>query len=399
VSEATLHAVAGPGGIAEAAQPAATHAALVGPFERLVTRVSAPGDVLEEAARGLPEGAATAEAIAVRLRRRGFPLRWGEPDTISPPRALLELCRARGRASVELWRADPSLLTELQLGAWSQASLAHRLARRIPLRALHPGRLLRLAAEREFWRGVREVASAAERRRLTACYTALVYHRLAGEGKPGQAWIDLHPRRFARQLQLLRRLGFRPLSAERLLAFHTDGELPRRAFVVTVDDGTADCRAPLLGHAAFAPQLFVCTGSVGGAATWLDGEPLLSWEELRVIAREGIAVGGHGRTHRPLDGLEDAELESEVAGSLFDLVERLGDPLRVLAYPNGRHDHAVRAAAISAGYRAAWTTVKGRNGLGTDPWCLRRISIHAADGPLAALWKVVTGEPPPWRRA
>ena len=399
MSEATLHTVAGPGGIAEGAQPTAPHEALVGPFERLVARVSAPDDLLEEAARGLPEGAATAEALAVRLRRRGVPLRWGEPDALSHRHAFLELCRARGRSSVELWRADPSLLTELQLGAWSQASLAHRLARRLPSGALRTPRLLRLAAERSFWTGARELASPSEWKRLTACYTALVYHRLAGEGKLGQERIDLRPRRFARQLDLLRRLGFRTLSPEELLAFHGSGELPRRAFVVTVDDGTADCRTPLVEHAAFAPQLFVCTGSVGGAATWLDGEPLLSWEELRLMAREGIAIGGHGRTHRPLDALGQAELESEIAGSLADLVERLAEPLRVLAYPNGRHDHAVRDAAISAGYRAAWTTVKGRNGLGTDPWCLRRISIHAADGPLAALWKVATGEPPPWRRA
>jgi peptidoglycan/xylan/chitin deacetylase (PgdA/CDA1 family) len=362
-------------------------------------RVSAPAAVLDEAARGLPEGAATAEAIAVRLRRRGVPLRWAEPDALSHPRALLELCRARGRSSVELWRADPSLLTELQLGAWSQASFVHRVARRLPLHALHKGRLLRLAAERNFWAGVRQAASALEWRRLTACYTALVYHRLAGDGKPGQERIDLRPQRFARQLRLLRRFGFRPLSPEELLAFHGGGGLPRRAFVITVDDGTTDCRGPLVDHLAFAPQLFVCTGVVGGAATWLDGEPLLSWDELAFMVSEGIAVGGHGRTHRPLDGLDNAELESEVAGSLSDLVERLAEPLRVLAYPNGRHDHAVRAAAISAGYQAAWTTVKGRNGLGTDPWCLRRISIHAADGPLAALWKVVTGEPPPWRRA
>lgn len=399
MSEATLHTVAGPGGIAEAAQPVATHAALVGPFERLVARVSAPDDLLEEAARGLPEGAAKAEAIAVRLRRRGVPLRWGEPDALAHPQALLELCRGRGRSSVELWRADPSLLTELQLGAWSQASLAHRVVRRLPLGALHTPRLLRSTAERSFWAGARERGSASEWKRLTACYTALVFHRLAGEGKPGQERIDLRPCRFARQLRLLRRLGFRSLSSEELLAFHRGGELPRHAFVVTVDDGTADCRTPLVEHAAFAPQVFVCTDMVGGAATWLDGEPLLSWAELRLMARAGIAVGGHGRTHRPLDTLDDAELESEVAGSLSDLVERLAEPLRVLAYPNGQHDDAVRAATISAGYRAAWTTVKGHNGLGTDPWCLRRISIHAADGPLAALWKVVTGEPPPWRRA
>jgi peptidoglycan/xylan/chitin deacetylase (PgdA/CDA1 family) len=399
VSEATLHSVAGPGGVTEAATLAAGHPALVGPFERLVVRVSGPDRLLEDAGSGLPPGPAVAEAVAVRLRRAGVQLTWGEADRLDEARALLELCRARGRSSVEVWRGDPTLLTELQLGARSQAGLGHRLARRLPLPTLGSPRLLRAAGERAFWAGVRQAATPTEWERLTASYAALVYHRLAGEGKPGQERVDLDPQRFARQLRLLRRLGFRPLSPEQLLDFHDgNGDPPRRSFVVTVDDGTADSEEPLVEHAGFAPQLFVCTREVGGSATWLNGEPLLSWDGLESMARHGVAVGAHGRTHRPLDSLEPQELEGEVAGALADLRQRLPGALPLLAYPNGRHDEAVRAAAVSAGYRAAWTTVKGRNGIGTDRWCLRRLSVHAADGPLSVLWKVATGEPPPWRR-
>ncbi len=398
MSEATLHSVAGPRGIGDAAGLAARHPVLVGPFDRLVARVSPPGALLDEAARGLPEGAARAEALAVRLRRAGVELAWGEPDELASPRELLELCRARGRSSVEIWRADPTLLTELQLGARTQAGTAHRFARRLPLprRSL---RRLRASAERAFWAGAREAATPREWDQLNASYAALVYHRLAGDRKPGQERVDLHPRRFARQLRVLDLLGFRPLSPEELLSFHDgDGSMPSRAFVITVDDGTEDAGGPLTAQAASTPQLFVCTQEVGGSAAWLDGEPLLSWESLELLERRGVAVGAHGRTHRPLDSLAGAELESELRGSLADLGNRLPDAIPLLAYPNGRHDHAVRAAAVSAGFRAAWTTEKGRNGLGTDPWCLRRVSVHAADGPLSVLWKVVTGEPPPWRR-
>jgi peptidoglycan/xylan/chitin deacetylase (PgdA/CDA1 family) len=399
VSDLTLHAVAGPAGVAEAAVLAAAHRPVVGPFERIVARVSGPSDVLEQAERGLPRGPARAEAAAVRLRRAGRDLDWGAPDELGGPHALWELCRARGRSSVDVWRSDPGLLTELQLGAWCLGGLRHRLARRAPVpRGRHPA-LLRAAAERAFWTGVRETATPAEWRRLTASYGALVYHRLAGEGKPGQERIDLHPRRFAAQLRLLRRLGFRPLSPEQLLAFHDGAGIPpRRAFVVTVDDGTADCEAPLTAHADVTPQLFVCTRAVGGSASWLDGEPLLSWERLERLARRGVGIGAHARTHRPLAGLDRGELEGEVAGSLDDLRARIPDALPLLAYPHGSYDESVRATAADAGFMAAWTTAKGRNGIGTDRWCLRRVSVHAADGPLTVLWKVATGEPPPWRR-
>ena len=53
VSSVTLHSVAGPGHVTEAATLVATHRALVGPFERIVHRVSAPSEVVEEAAAGL----------------------------------------------------------------------------------------------------------------------------------------------------------------------------------------------------------------------------------------------------------------------------------------------------------------------------------------------------------
>ena len=98
---------------------------------------------------------------------------------------------------------------------------------------------LRLAADLAFWRGVRAEASPEEWRRLAgSSYAVLVYHRLAGERKPGQDRVDLAPAVFERQLRLLRLAGFRHLGAEQLLAFHesADAVLPRRSFVVTFDD-------------------------------------------------------------------------------------------------------------------------------------------------------------------
>jgi hypothetical protein len=64
----------------------------------------------------------------------------------------------------------------------------------------------------------------------------------------------------------------------------------------------------------------------------------------------------------------------------------------MLAYPHGGHDELVRGAAATAGYRAAWTTEVGRNGAGTDPFCLRRVGIKARDSYASFLWKVISGE-------
>jgi peptidoglycan/xylan/chitin deacetylase (PgdA/CDA1 family) len=277
--------------------------------------------------------------------------------------------------------------------------LISRLAR---LAAPRSQRWRQLAEDVAFWTGVREAASEEEWRRLTSSYAVLVYHRFAGELKPGQERIDLDPRRFRRQLRLLRALGFKTLSLQELQEFHSGrrNDLPRRRFVITADDAMADAVAPLRQTARLAPQLFVPTAEVGKTAHWIDGEPVASWEDVRELAAAGVAIGSHTRHHRRLTQLGAAEREVELVGSLAELRENVPGAAAVIAYPNGDHDDAVCAAAREAGYTLAYTTEKGRNGAGTDPFSLRRISVHGADGPLAVLWKVLTGEalPPLWLR-
>jgi hypothetical protein len=414
---ASLHGVSGPPGsrlarqLTDEPQLLQTFRPLVAPFPRLVVGVSGPVELLAEAGEGLPDGTARAEALAVRLQRLGVQLDWGEPETARSARELLDLCRRRGRSSVDMARADPSLVPELQIGSWFQASRRARaalsFARRLGPAASSLARLqLRIAADGAFWGSVRSAATEVEWRRFTrSSYAMLVYHRLAGDEKPGQERLDTSPARFAAQLRLLRLLGYQPLCADELIAFHADPQatLPPRRFALTVDDGLLDVVGPLERHASAAPQLFVSTAELGGSAHWLDGEPVMDWHDVERLLAAGVAVGSQARTHRPLTEHDEAALEEEIGGSLADLRARLAAPLAIVAYPNGRHDELVRAAAVAAGYDAAYGTEKGRNGAGTDRFCLRRISVHAADGPIAVLWKVMTGEavPPPfrwWRR-
>jgi peptidoglycan/xylan/chitin deacetylase (PgdA/CDA1 family) len=292
---------------------------------------------------------------------------------------------------------------------WSEAPWRTRLLRRLRLSpallatpAARSSRWAELVEDLRYWRGRRAESTAEEWRRATSSYPVLVYHRFAGELKPGQERIDIAPRRFRRQLRLLRALGFKPLSLDELLAFHRGelNELPRRCFAITVDDAMADAVQPLHRSAHLSPQLFVPTAELGGSAHWIDGEPVAGWEEIRALAAAGVALGSHTRHHRRLTQLGAAEREVELAGSLAELREQVPGAAAVIAYPNGDHDAAVCAATAAAGYEAGFTTEKGRNDAVTDPYRLRRVSVHGADGALAVLWKVLTGDalPGAWLR-
>jgi peptidoglycan/xylan/chitin deacetylase (PgdA/CDA1 family) len=286
--------------------------------------------------------------------------------------------------------------------SWFDAPLRRRVLRRllIALPGLRPlsragGRVAALADDVRFWKEVRGEVGSAEWRRLTrSSYVALYYHRLAGEGKLGQERLDLSPALFARQMALLRRLGFRALSPEELIAFHDRrlAHLPPRSFVVTADDGFLDCVEPFVTHADLRPVLFVPSAEVGGRSWWAGDEPIVGWEDLARLRAAGVTIGSHSHRHAALTEMDEPELQEQLLSSRDELARRFDLRPALLAYPHGRRDLRVTSAAAAAGFRLGFTTDPGRNGAGTDPLQLRRIGVKAWDSRLSFLWKVLTGE-------
>lgn len=373
----------------------------------IIARLSGNTAALRQAASGLPKGAATPEAAAARVKRTGASFVWGDRISMSDA-AALRFCHERGASSIEILRKDPSLLCDLQLGSFFAAPVRWRLARRalgaLPFRPSLQSlgqRSLALAADVAFWTGVRQNATEREWERLTrSSYVVLYYHRIAGEGKPSQKRLDVRPAVFERHMTWLRRLRLRPLAAEELVAFHYDPEatLPRRSFVLAADDAFHDAVVALARHSDLLPYIFVNPSAVGGRApwTWADGEAIASWPELRELAARGGEIGSHSYTHASLPDLEADALASELERSLRELRDEVPGATPMLAYPHGRNDVAVRAAAAAAGYRAAFTSETGRNGAGTDPFLLRRVDLKDWDGPAVVAWKALTGELVPW---
>lgn len=121
---------------------------------------------------------------------------------------------------------------------------------------------------------------------------------------------------------------------------------------------------------------------VAGAAT--PKATVLSWDQLDELARDGVAIAAHSRTHPLLHRMPPAAAAAEIRGSIEDLEGRGFRHARVFAYPGGGVDDRVRAAAADAGCTLAMTTARGTNRLDRwDPLLLRRVNVGGLTTPAA----------------
>jgi peptidoglycan/xylan/chitin deacetylase (PgdA/CDA1 family) len=114
--------------------------------------------------------------------------------------------------------------------------------------------------------------------------------------------------------------------------------------------------------------------------------PLLTWDEIRQLAQSGFTIGAHSRTHRQLPTLTDSELESEIAGSRDDLMNRAALQVTHFAYPQGLFDSRVVRQVQEAGFESASAT---RQGSPTGLWTLQRIPVSTRDGILRFTTKLL----------
>jgi peptidoglycan/xylan/chitin deacetylase (PgdA/CDA1 family) len=103
---------------------------------------------------------------------------------------------------------------------------------------------------------------------------------------------------------------------------------------------------------------------------------VLSWEELKQLARRGLDLGAHTRTHPLMHRVSALRARAEALGSLDDLRHHLGAAAAVFAYPSGGFDAQVVQLLRDAGFELAFTTGRGVNDLATaDPLRLRRVNV------------------------
>jgi peptidoglycan/xylan/chitin deacetylase (PgdA/CDA1 family) len=226
-------------------------------------------------------------------------------------------------------------------------------------------------ADASDWRaGCRHPVVASHARRVPV----LMYHVIA-DPPPGTPNIDLwvSPTTFARQMRWLDHHGYNVVNLQDVHDFWHGGPLPRKAIVVSFDDGFDGHyrRArPILGRHGWSGTLNLTLSHYG---------PDLSRGEIRGLLAANWELDSHTLTHAYLPGLSATRLRAEVSGSRRLLRRRFHVPVNFFCYPTGAYDARVVAAVRAAGYQGATTTEDGLASR-SEPFTMDRVRVSRGDG-------------------
>lgn len=185
----------------------------------------------------------------------------------------------------------------------------------------------------------------------------LTYHSIDPSGSP----VSIDEGTLRRHIAFLRAGKVAVVRLEEILAVPEH----RDAVALTFDDGFTNFESvawPLLRYQDFPVTLFVATQRVGRDNAWggasargIPTLPLLGWDALRRMQKQGLTLGSHSRTHPRLTQLDDARLADELDGSLSDMERELDARPGSFCYPYGDVDERV-ANAVRSRFARACTT-------------------------------------------
>jgi len=153
--------------------------------------------------------------------------------------------------------------------------------------------------------------------------------------------------------------------------------IPDRSVVITIDDGyktAKDVAWPVFKRYGYPFTLFVYPHAINRFPS------ALTWDDLRILARQGVDIQCHSMTHPLLTHPEKpmnrktyhAWIEEELIGSKRRIEKELQQPVTSIAYPYGGYDQYIVERARAVGYHTAVTCDDGDVSGFTNPCRLNR---------------------------
>lgn len=286
-------------------------------------------------------------------------------------------------------------------------------------------------------RSIQRMLTKAGKRLLTICTAPLPasgvrvigYHSISN----GRSPLCVAPEDFDYQLDYLTRNGFKTLSIDEYVSRVMGGVKSCKEVLITFDDGYVDFidnAIPILKKYNCRATVFVATNLVGTRPTWIERDhelilkvlnsvgfneaekqellrwneafahaPLMDWDQLRQIQRQGIDVQSHSADHHFLTHLPADLLAHDLKQSREMLESQLNARVRGIAYPYGDCNPQVASAALQAGYDVGFLSLPsaaddrlqiGRTQIGGDDLRANfRFTLSAANGYTASVRRVL----------
>jgi peptidoglycan/xylan/chitin deacetylase (PgdA/CDA1 family) len=201
--------------------------------------------------------------------------------------------------------------------------------------------------------------------------------------------LALEPEVFARHCAWLARHRTVVPLADAVARMDHRGRLPRGLTALTFDDGFAslyDQVLPLLLRHRLPATVFLVAETLtpaGRAVDWVDTPPhwalsTLSVNQVLEMQSAGLDFQSHSYSHLDLTQLTHDECLRDLRASRAVLEEVLRRPVHQLAYPRGRHNDTVRAAARTAGYQHSFGLPEQREAVSAD--AIPRVGLHRGNG-------------------
>jgi peptidoglycan/xylan/chitin deacetylase (PgdA/CDA1 family) len=206
----------------------------------------------------------------------------------------------------------------------------------------------------------------------------LTYHRIVKNPGDVKGFFDVCAGEIESHLQTALQIWGKAATPADLQLEQHESSSAHTGFLVTFDDGTADhyfTAAPLLERHGVRGVFFVNTARWGA-----DG--YLTVAQCQELQARGHAIESHAHQHKPLTGLPEDQLLSQLAESRRLLCENGLGQWGLLAPPGGFYDAAVVQAAKTCGYRSLRTIEWGYNRR-LNPFAVESIIINRR---LAGKW-------------
>ncbi|MFA5311636.1 MAG: polysaccharide deacetylase family protein, partial [Candidatus Omnitrophota bacterium] len=121
------------------------------------------------------------------------------------------------------------------------------------------------------------------------------------------------PENFNRQLEYIKKKGYDVITLDELVeVIKSKRSFKKNKVVITIDDGYSDnfkYAYPALKRFGFPATIFIIGGFIG------EDPDYLTWDEVKIMANDGISFGSHTTNHLCLENvLDDEVLEEEIAG-------------------------------------------------------------------------------------